>query len=72
SYVLKAKCEKHNSYISFFDFSHDSYYVQSDSADFEHLYHYTTDGAHTNLTSQLKNVDWASYTCTYGWPVQGG
>ena len=29
------------------------------------------DGAHFGLPSQLKNVDWFTYTCIYGWPVQG-
>ena len=29
------------------------------------------DGEQINLTSQLKMIEWKTYTCTYGWPVQG-
>ena len=71
NFVLQAKAEKHNASILFFDYSTDSQMVQSDSADFEHLVHNANDGAQFGLPSQLKNVDWFTYTCIYGWPVQG-
>ena len=71
NFVLRARAEKHNASILFFDWSTDSQMVQSDSADFEHLNHNANDGAHFGLPSQLKNVDYETYTCVYGWPVQG-
>jgi len=71
NFVLRAKCEKHNASILFLDWSTDSQMIQSDSADQEHLNHNANDGAHFGLPSQLKNVDWATHTCTYGWSCQG-
>jgi len=71
TFVLNAKAEKHNASILFMDFSTDSQMIQSDSADQEHLNHNSNDGQHFGLPSQLKNVDWFTYTCTYGWPCQG-
>jgi microtubule-associated protein-like 6 len=71
NFVLRGKAEKHNASILFFDFSTDSQMIQSDSADHEHLNHNSNDGAHFGLPSQLKNVDWFTYTCLYGWPCQG-
>ena len=71
STVLRAKCVKHNAAIQCVDFSSDSAYVQSDGIDFEHLYHSSMDGAHFKLPSQLKNVQWETWSCIYGWPVQG-
>ena len=69
--ILRAKCDKHNSYVTSLDFSDDGAYVQSDAGDFEHLYHSATDGQYFKLPSQLKNVRWFSWSCIYGWPVQG-
>ena len=71
SFRLKATCDKHNSYIRFFDFSKDGGYIQSDSGDFDHLYFETSDGSFFAAQSQLKNMEWNSWTCLYGWPVQG-
>lgn len=31
----------------------------------------TSNGEHIAYPSQVKEVDWASTTCTYGWSVQG-
>ena len=71
NFVLRAKAEKHNASITFLDFSTDSQMIQSDSTDQEHLCHNSNDGQYFALPSQLKNVDWFTYTCTYGWPCQG-
>ncbi|GMH99995.1 hypothetical protein TrVE_jg4710 [Triparma verrucosa] len=71
NFVLRAKAEKHNASILFFDFSTDSQMIMSDAADQEHLIHNSNDGAHFGLPSQIKNVDWFTYTCIYGWPCQG-
>lgn len=68
---LLHKCTKHNSYVTHLDFSADSQFVQSDAADFEHLFHVVEDGSHVRSPSQLKDAEWATWTCIYGWPVQG-
>ena len=31
----------------------------------------TDDGEIMNLPSQLKNIEWDTYTCPFGWAVQG-
>ena len=69
--VLRAKCDKHNDAVLAVDFSDDGAFIQSDAADFEHLYYNTADGAYFKLPSQLKNVKWQTWTCKMGWPVQG-
>ena len=71
TYRLKGTCDRHNSFVKNFDFSEDSVYIQSDSGDYEHLYFEAEDGEYFASGSQLKNIRWSDWTCTYGWPVQG-
>ena len=71
TYRLKGTCDRHNSFVRTFDFSEDSVYIQSDSGDYEHLYFEAEDGEYFASGSQLKNIRWSDWTCTYGWPVQG-
>ena len=71
SFRLKGHCDRHNSYIKEFDFSEDGTYIQSDSGDFEHLYFEAEDGEYFSSGSHLKDIRWASWTCIFGWPVQG-
>jgi microtubule-associated protein-like 6 len=68
---MRAKCLKHNSFVTHLDWSADSKYVQSDARDYEHLYYGALDGAHVRLPSQLKDVEFAGWSCIYGWPTQG-
>jgi WD40 repeat protein len=60
-YRLRGLCEKHNSYIYHFDFSADGKFIQSDSADYEHLYFETNDGAHYSIGSNLVLFNDSSY-----------
>jgi len=71
TYRLKGTCDRHNSYVKTFDFSEDSVYIQSDSGDYEHLYFEAEDGEYFSSGSQLKNIRWSDWTCTFGWPIQG-
>ena len=71
TYRMKGACERHNGHIRNFDFSEDSTYIQSDSGDFEHLYFEAEDGEHFSAGSQLKDIRWSDWTCTFGYPVQG-
>lgn len=70
-FALKGKCEKHNNFITQFDFSSDSMYIQSNCGGYELLYATTMDGEHVNSASTLKDVNWETWTCPLGWPVQG-
>lgn len=62
---------KHNSYITHLDFSDDSKFVQSNCGAYELLFCDATTSEHVRSASAVKNVKWATWTCTLGWPVQG-
>lgn len=71
TYRLKGTCDRHNSHIRQFDFSEDGVYIQSDSGDYEHLYFEADDGEYFSTGSQLKDIKWSTWSCIFGWPVQG-
>ncbi|KAG6611619.1 putative microtubule-associated protein [Phytophthora cinnamomi] len=62
---------KHSSYITHFDFSEDSNYLQSNCGGYEYLFCDTASSNHVTRASSLRDVKWATWTCTLGWPVQG-
>lgn len=68
---LRARCLAHNAPVAQLDWSLDGRHVQSDATDGEHLYHLASDGAPVRLPSQLRDAAFDSWTCIYGWPVQG-
>lgn len=70
-FALRARCEKHNSFITHIDFSQDGQFLQSTCGAYEHLYFDTSDGAHQPSPSALRDVEWATWTIPLGWPVQG-
>lgn len=64
-------CTKHKKFITHLDFSMDSATLQSNCGGYELLFYNTVDGTQNPSASSVKNVDWASWTCPLGWPVQG-
>lgn len=70
--TLRSKFSKHNSYITHFDFSADSRFIQSNCGAYELLFSNAGHGKQITSASELKDVKWASWTCTLGWPVQVG
>lgn len=72
-FKLRTICEKSNAIITSIDFSSDSFLIRSDSTDNEHLCFNSDDGEAFSITSQLRlrNVEWSTSTCCYGWEVQG-
>lgn len=86
-YTKKAICKGHGSYITHLDFSEDSKYLQSNCGAYELLFckYYTEtlcksrliqlgtskDGKQIKSATAVRDVKWASWTCTLGWPVQG-
>lgn len=71
SYTVRAMCTKHNSFITHFDFSMDSATLQSNCGAYELLFYNTVDGTQNPSASSVKNVEWSTWTCPLGWPVQG-
>ncbi|GMF47257.1 unnamed protein product [Phytophthora fragariaefolia] len=63
--------KKHNSYITHFDFSEDSHYIQSNCGAYEYLFCETASSGQVSRASSVRDVKWATWTCTLGWPVQG-
>lgn len=53
-----------------FDFSADSGYIQSNDGSFEMLFA-TSFGEYLAQATALKDVEWATQTCTLGWGVKG-
>ncbi|RLN68841.1 hypothetical protein BBJ28_00002720 [Nothophytophthora sp. Chile5] len=62
---------QHNSYITHLDFSDDSRYIQSNCGAYEYLFCETASSTQVRRASSLRDVKWATWTCTLGWPVQG-
>ena len=70
-FAHRAAFEKHNAAITHFDFSSDGKYMQSNDGAYELLFSDASTGGHIPAASSLKDVDWATWTCVLGWPVQG-
>eukprot|EP01041_Mallomonas_annulata_P001002 gene1002-1969_t len=69
--TLKVKFAKHNSYITHVDFSADGRFMQSNCGAYELLFSETSTGRHITSATEVKDMKWATWTCTLGWPVQG-
>jgi microtubule-associated protein-like 6 len=71
------KGKKHNSYITHFDFSADGAFLQSNCGAYELLFWDLSSEASSQELVQipsarkLRDVNWHTWTCTLGWPVQG-
>merc|ERR1712031_75874 len=55
TFTLRAKCEKHNSFITHLDFSADSAYIQSNCGAFEQLFYNAMDGTYINSCQRSNN-----------------
>ena len=68
---LRARCLEHSAGVTRVDFSVDSAYIRSDSRDNHHRYHAAADGVFFPLPTQLRDVEWATQSCLFGWGAQG-
>jgi microtubule-associated protein-like 6 len=67
----KGRCKKHNFPVSAIDFSDDSRWMQSTCTGGELLFFNTETGEYNARITGMKDVEWSTWTCPYGWPVQG-
>jgi WD40 repeat protein len=70
-FTLRGRCTAHQSYITHFDFARDGTYLQSNCGAYELLFFNAGTGEQVPAASSLRDVDWATWTCVLGWPVQG-
>ena len=66
-----AICKGHSSYITHIDFTADSRYLQSNCGAYELLFWDVQTGKQEKSASKMRDKQWATWTCTLGWPVQG-
>lgn len=64
--TLSSTIDKHKSYITSIDFSHDSKFIQATCGSFELKYYEVDTGSHIPEVSRLKDVSWESQTCALG------
>lgn len=70
-YSRRVLCKGNSSYITHLDFSTDGKYLQSNSGAYELMFWNTETGKQVTSASAVRDVQWTTWTCTLGWPVQG-
>ena len=70
-YTLLKKLLGHTSRVNHIDWSEDNEYIQSCSSSYELLYHSIETGKQITKSSSFADTEWATWTCIFGWPVQG-
>jgi microtubule-associated protein-like 6 len=71
NFKLRGKNKKHSSAITHIDWSTDSNYIHSTCNAYELLFFDSNAKQITSGATALRNEDWATWTTTLGWPVQG-
>ena len=70
-YSFLKKLKGHTARINHLDFSEDGEFIQSCSSSYELLYHSIETGKQIKKISNFSDTKWATWTCIFGWPVQG-
>ncbi len=63
---LRSTFAKHNSVINHIDLSADGRFMQSNCSAYELLFCDTTTGRQITSATELRDVQWSSWTCTLG------
>lgn len=61
----------HSSRVLHLDWSRDCEYLQSNSSDYEVLYWHAESGCQILSSAALRDVEWETWTCPFGFPVMG-
>ena len=70
NYSVQTVCRGHESCVLSLDFSVCSTILQSCSKSCDLLFWNVEDGKQMKSQSQVRDIEWATWTCTLGWPVQ--
>ena len=70
-FTSKGRCKGHTGGITQLDFSADDQWLQSCSSTGELLYWNAYTGEQHKSFGALKDVEWATWSCPYGWFVRG-
>eukprot|EP00941_MAST-03F_sp_MAST-3F-sp1_P000793 g793.t1 len=70
-YQLRAQFNRNTAAVTHFDFTEDSEFLMTNSADGELLFANCEDGKLITNASALRDMKWASFTCPFSWPSQG-
>jgi microtubule-associated protein-like 6 len=71
NFSVRAQCEGHSFYVTAIDFSSDGKYIQSTNGRLDLLFFDAYSGDYITTPSSMRDVTWATQTCTLGWSTQG-
>ena len=71
NYTMLATMSQHRSFITALDFSSDSSWLRSNCGGFELNYYEADTGMFIPNHTRMRDIEWASQSCTMGWAVQG-
>ncbi|XP_038071466.1 77 kDa echinoderm microtubule-associated protein-like isoform X3 [Patiria miniata] len=70
-YSKVGRCSGHSSFVTHIDWSADSNYLVSNSGDYEILYWKAENCRQIPSATSMRDTEWATFTCVFGFPVCG-